>query len=86
MNKKTREIVADNIRHLRHKKKLSQEDLGDIAGLHRTYIGSIERSEKAITIDQLAKIASALKVKTHLLLIENAYHFPEDVLELLNKF
>lgn len=79
-------IVADNIRHIRHKKHLSQESLAERAGLHRTYIGNIERCEHSISIDQLVKIADALKVKSHLLLIENAYHFPDDVLKLLNKF
>ena len=79
-------IVADNIRHLRFKKRLSQEGLGDLAGVHRTYIGNIERSEYSLSLDQLSKIAAALKVKPHLLLIENAYHFPDDVLSLLNKF
>jgi transcriptional regulator with XRE-family HTH domain len=79
-------IVADNVRHLRQRKNLSQEGLGDIANLHRTYIGNIERSEKGVSIDQLFKIAEALKVKPHLLLIENAYQFPDEVLKLLNKF
>lgn len=73
MNKKVRTIAADNIRHLRHKRHLSQEDLGDLAHLHRTYIGNIERAEKSISIDQLAKIADALKVNVNVLLIENYY-------------
>lgn len=73
MNKKIRTIVADNIRHLRQKKHLSQEDLGDLAGLHRTYIGNIERSEKGVSIDQLSKIADALGVPANVLLIEKYY-------------
>jgi transcriptional regulator with XRE-family HTH domain len=86
MNQKLRTIIADNIRNFRNKKHWSQEDLADEAGLHRNYVGNIERSEYSISTDQLSKIADALKVKPHLLLIENAYHFPDDVLNLLNKF
>ncbi len=73
MNKRIRTIAADNIRHLRNKLNLSQEALGDRAGLHRTYIGNVERAEKSITIDQLANIAAALKVPVNVLLIEDYY-------------
>jgi len=57
-----REILARNIRLLRAQQDLSQEDLADLAGLHRTYIGSIERSERNVSIDNIAKIAEALGV------------------------
>ncbi len=43
---------------------ISQEELGERAGLHRTYIGMIERAEKNITLLNIHKIAAALKVRT----------------------
>ncbi len=43
--------------------ELSQEHLPELAGVHRTYIGMIERAEKNITLENIEKIADALKVK-----------------------
>ena len=40
---------------------LSQEQLADKAGLHRTYIGMIERAEKNITLENIERIALALE-------------------------
>jgi len=48
------------VRKERIRQKLSQEELAFKAGLHRTYIGMIERGEKNITIENVAKIAFAL--------------------------
>lgn len=53
------------VRDLRKAKKLSQEDLADAAGLHRTYIGMIERGEKNITLANIAKLATALGEPIH---------------------
>ena len=50
------------VRFFRNEKKLSQEDLGFKSGLHRTYIGSVERGERNISIDAIDKIASALDI------------------------
>lgn len=52
--------IGKNIRTLRLSKGLSQEKLGEVAGLHRTFIGAIERGERNISIVTLHKIASAL--------------------------
>jgi transcriptional regulator with XRE-family HTH domain len=51
------------VRDLRKEMNLSQEDLAHNAGLHRTYIGMIERAEKNITLINIEKIAAALNVE-----------------------
>ena len=52
--------LAENIRKRREASGMSQEALAGLCSLHRTYIGSIERSERNITIGTLLKIADAL--------------------------
>ena len=47
----------------RTKKGVSQERLGELAKVHRTYIGMIERAEKNITLTNMEKIAKALGKK-----------------------
>jgi transcriptional regulator with XRE-family HTH domain len=51
------------VRNLRKERGLSQEELAHRAGLHRTYIGMIERAEKNITIVNIEKISIALDVE-----------------------
>jgi len=50
------------IREVRTKRGLSQEALADIANVHRTYIGMVERAEKNITLLNIQKLAKALKI------------------------
>jgi len=50
------------IRETRTKRGLSQEALADIANVHRTYIGMVERAEKNITLLNIQKLAKALKI------------------------
>jgi len=51
---------AANVRSHRTALGWSQEHLADVAGLHRAYVGAIERCEKNITFATLEKIAAAL--------------------------
>ena len=55
-------ILAENIRRLRCEQKLSQEELADNCGLHRTYVGSVERGERNVTLSSLELFAKALNV------------------------
>ena len=55
-------IFAGNVRVLRQKKQLSQEELAEKCNLHRTYIGMIERCEKNVTLKNIEKLANALEV------------------------
>lgn len=64
-------IFGDNVRRSRIEQNLSQEELADKAGVHRTYIGMIERAEKNITLENMDKIAKALGVKICRLVGEN---------------
>ncbi len=57
-----RRIFAENLRKARLAKKLSQEDLAELANLHRTYVGSVERAERNISIDNIERLAIALGV------------------------
>ncbi len=67
-SKQLRDVLAANLLSYRHEKKISQEKLADICGLHRTYIGSIERGERNVTLSSLEVIAKALGVSVPSLL------------------
>lgn len=55
-------LFGKRVRQLREAKGISQEQLGFDVGLHRTYIGQIERAEKNITLKNIEKIAKHLDV------------------------
>ena len=65
-------IVGKNIRERRITLGYSQEELADLCGRHRTYIGSVERGERNITLATLVSLSEALGVTPVTLLI------PED--------
>ncbi|MDF2652307.1 MAG: hypothetical protein K0Q73_8112 [Paenibacillus sp.] len=55
-------VIGQRIRDLRKQRGWSQEQLGEMAGVHFSYIGKIERAEKNVTVVNLEKIATALGV------------------------
>jgi len=55
-------ILADNLKRLRLQRKWSQEECAEKCGLHRTYIGAVERGERNITLATLDTIAAAFGV------------------------
>ena len=65
---KLRRIVAQNLRRLRQDRDLTQEELADLAGINRNYVGMIEREENAASVDVLEGLAKALKVDPAILL------------------
>ena len=54
---------GQNVQRIRKERNISQEKLAELAGLHRTYIGMIERAEKNIPLCNIEKVAKALGVK-----------------------
>ena len=66
-----RRIFAENLRKARLAKELSQEDLAELASLHRTYVGSVERAERNVSIDNMERLASAVGISLPSLLQES---------------
>jgi transcriptional regulator with XRE-family HTH domain len=63
MKSKPIEQFGINVRRLREKKGLSQEQLAELADMHTNYVGFIERGERNITIKKIVQIAKALRIK-----------------------
>lgn len=59
--KPARLVFADNLRAARSALGLSQEALADLVGLHRTYVGAVERGERNISIDNMEALADGVK-------------------------
>ncbi len=63
MATESRSILARNLRLLRAELGLSQERVAELSGLHRTYVSSVERAERNISLDNIQKLARALRVE-----------------------
>lgn len=57
-----KEVVAINLRRLRHAKKMTQEDLAERTGLSARYVGAIERADVSASITVLGRLAEGLNV------------------------
>lgn len=63
-------LLARNLRALRQQRGWSQEVMAEECGLHRTYVGAIERGERNVTLDTLKQLADALGVTSAELITE----------------
>ena len=59
-----RRVFGERVRALRQSRGLSQERLAELAGVHRTYLSSLERGERNVSLDNINAIAKALGVST----------------------
>lgn len=57
-----RRVFGERIRTLRQNRGLSQEHLAELAGVHRTYLSSVERGERNVSLDNIYAIAEALSI------------------------
>ncbi|QPF90839.1 helix-turn-helix domain-containing protein [Bradyrhizobium commune] len=69
-----KEVMAINLRRIRHVKKMTQEELADGAGLSVRYVGAIERADVSASVTVLGRIAKALGVEAADLIKRTAAH------------
>jgi transcriptional regulator with XRE-family HTH domain len=63
-----KEVVAINLRRIRHAKEMTQEELAEAAGLSARYVGAIERADVSPSVSVLGRIAEALNVEPMMLI------------------
>jgi transcriptional regulator with XRE-family HTH domain len=56
-------VVGQNLRRFRLAQGLSQEAFADVLGVHRTYMGGVERGERNLTLRSVERIAAALSIE-----------------------
>lgn len=66
-------ILAANIRAYREEKNLSQEAFSDLCGIHRTYVGSVERGKRNVTLSTLEGFAKNIGISVPRLLTEKVW-------------
>ena len=70
MQEEIRAAYGKAERTKRQDKKISQEELADLCGLHRTYISDVELGKRNVSLENIDKIAHALQVKKSELFVE----------------
>lgn len=63
MSTDPRQIFGANIRNFRKQAGMSQEKLAEVCGLHRTYVGAVERGERNVSLLNIVALARALNIK-----------------------
>ena len=65
------QIVGRNLRRIRRERGLSQEEFADLLGVHRTYMGGVERGERNLTLRSLERLADRIAVDPRELLADD---------------
>ncbi|MFG1425937.1 helix-turn-helix domain-containing protein [Roseixanthobacter glucoisosaccharinicivorans] len=73
-----KEVMAINLRRIRHAKKITQEELAESAGLSARYVGAIERADVSASVSVLGRIAEALDVDAANLIQRSAPKAPAE--------
>lgn len=81
-----RQILSNNLKSLRNQRSLSQIELAEKANISIPFLSNIERCNKWPHPDTLVKLAEALEVEVHLLLLEDPPPIPDNVQAVLVKF
>ncbi len=63
MSAQVQSQFGQKLRSVRQRQKISQEKLAELAGLHRTYISSVERGERNVSLSTIHRLAAALNVR-----------------------